>query len=458
MAESAEQLKSHCIIFPWPIQGHINPMLQFAKRLHHKGLKITLLVTNYLAKTKRFPTDAISTETYTDGYDDGIPSGIDHEECAQRFLEVAPASVKEAVERIIADSGDVSCIVYDSYLPWALDVAKDLRLLAAPFFTQSCAVDYLYYLTYAGDLEIPVSGEREITIPGVPPLVAGDLPSFLTGHIPFPTIFKLAVLQFQDVAKADWLIINTFYESEKELVEHMRKLSKVATIGPTVPSVYLDRRLADDGDYGLSLYKPATGACMEWLSRRVPASVVYVSFGSVTDLGEAQMAELAWGLKLTGKPVLWVVRSTEQRKVPEECTEGEETLIVAWCPQLDVLSHPAVGCFVSHCGWNSTLEALSLGVPVVAVPQWSDQPTNAKFVTDVWKIGVRAAAGEDGVVGREKMKVCVEEVMVGEKGAAIRRNAAKWKELARTAMDAGGSSDRSIDEFIASCGAFKTVA
>ncbi|KAG5589098.1 hypothetical protein H5410_039612 [Solanum commersonii] len=59
-----------------------------------------------------------------------------------------------------------------------------------------------------------------------------------------------------------------------------------------------------------------------------------------------------------------------------------------------ITSVGSIGCFLTHCGWNSTLESISLGVPMVAIPQWTDQPTNAKLVKDVWEIGVRAKQDE----------------------------------------------------------------
>ncbi|KAG1328262.1 putative UDP-glycosyltransferase 74F2 [Cocos nucifera] len=110
---------------------------------------------------------------------------------------------------------------------------------------------------------------------------------------------------------------------------------------------------------------------------------------------EPEMVELAFGLLNSGKRFLWVVRSSEASKLPENFVEdlsSEQGLVVSWSPQMMVLSHKAVGCFLTHCGWNSTMEGISLGVPMVGVPQWTDQPMNAKYIEDVWKIGVRVRA------------------------------------------------------------------
>jgi pathogen-inducible salicylic acid glucosyltransferase len=225
----------------------------------------------------------------------------------------------------------------------------------------------------------------------------------------------------------------------------------VKTIGPTIPSIYLDKRLEDDKEYGLNLFKPNVDACMKWLDTKEIGSVVYASFGSVAALGEEQMEELSLGLKNSNCYFMWVVRESEEKKLPDNFLEEttEKGLVVTWCPQLDVLAHKAIGCFMTHCGWNSTLEALSLGVPMVAMPQWTDQPTNAKFIADVWKVGVRIKLNEKGIATREEIELCIREVMEGERGKEMKKNSLRWKELAIEAVDEGGSSDKNIEEFVA---------
>jgi pathogen-inducible salicylic acid glucosyltransferase len=230
---------------------------------------------------------------------------------------------------------------------------------------------------------------------------------------------------------------------------------KAMTVGPTVPSAYLDNRLPEDTSYGFHLYTPLTATTQAWLAGRPARSVAYVSFGSVAAPGPVQMAEVAEGLYNSGKPFLWVVRASETPKIPEHFTDKVRergSLIVTWCPQLEVLTHPAVGCFVTHCGWNSTTEALSCGVPMVAMPQRSDQPMNAKYIEDVWRVGVRAEADEKGVVRKEEVERCVRAVMEGERSMQYQRNAIRWREKAKQAVSEGGSSDKNILEFLCSVG------
>lgn len=235
-----------------------------------------------------------------------------------------------------------------------------------------------------------------------------------------------------------------------KLVKAMLGLWPLVMIGPMVPSAYLDQQIAGDSAYGASLWKQTGDECIGWLDKKPENSVVYVSFGSMTDIAAKQAEQIALGLKASNKSFLWVIKDNEN-KLPVEFVNsiGETGLVVTWCNQLEVLAHQAVGCFITHCGWNSILEGLSLGVPMVAVPQWSDQPTNAKFVEEVWKIGVRVRKDENGIVIGEELKMCVNEVMDGEKSKEIKRNASKWRELAKKAVSVGGSSDRNIDEFVA---------
>ncbi|GAA0165310.1 transferase [Lithospermum erythrorhizon] len=224
------------------------------------------------------------------------------------------------------------------------------------------------------------------------------------------------------------------------------------TIGPTIPSSYLDNRVANDSDYSINLFHTDNSFTSNWLSTKPRGSVVYVAFGSMASLDEKQMEELVFGLMNSNCNFLWVVRASEDEKLPKDSNFMEQVskkgLIVRWSPQLEILSNEAIGCFFSHCGWNSTIEALSLGVPIVAMPQWTDQTTNAKLVQDLWKMGIRVRVDEKGLVGREEIETCIKEVLEGERGKEMKKNALKWKELAKEALSEGGTSDNNIEALV----------
>ncbi|CAL5353344.1 unnamed protein product [Camellia sinensis] len=357
----------HCLILPYPLQGHINPMLQFSKRLQSKQIEVTLVATRHMFNTtiseQAVPT--IPVETISDGYDQGIIK-VSPEVYLERFREVGLHTLAELIEKLRGTEYPVDCIVYGSFLPWVLEVAKRFGVVGAVFFTQSCAVHNIYYHVYKGLLDLPlVAGSRRSCVAGLPPLETSDLPSFLSVPGSYLPVLELVVNQLSNMDRVDFVLCNTFYELEKEVVDWMAKLLPLRTIGPTIPSMFLDKRHQDDTEPN--------------------GSVVYVSFGSLAELGVDQIEELAWGLGDSNCHFLWVVRSKEEAKLPKDFVieTSEKGLVVSWCPHLQVLAHKAVGCFVTHCGWNSTLEALSLGVPMVAMSQWTDQSTNAKYVMDV---------------------------------------------------------------------------
>ncbi|KAL6312945.1 hypothetical protein AAG906_022725 [Vitis piasezkii] len=334
------------MVLPFHAQGHINPMLQFSKRLASKGIKFD----------RRQQEESI-------------------EDYLESFRILASQGLTALMEKHNRSNHPAKLLIYDSVLPWAQDLAEHLGLDGVPFFTQSCAVSAIYYHFYQGVMK--------------------------------------------------WMT------SQRPLIK---------TIGPTVPSMYLDKRLEDDKDYGLSLFQQNVDTCITWLDTKGIGSMVYVSFGSLASLGEEQMEELAWGLRRSNNHFMWLVRELEKKKLPDNFTEetSEKGLVGSWCCQLEVLAHKAVGHFMTHCGWNSTLEAMSLGVPMIAMPRFSDQTTNAKFVEDVWQVGVRVKADEKGF-----------EIMEGERRNEMKRNAERWEELAKEAVNDGGSSDKNIQEFVA---------
>ncbi|XP_048499971.1 UDP-glycosyltransferase 74G1 [Beta vulgaris subsp. vulgaris] len=460
MEDAKQGQKAHVLVVPFPGQGHINPMFQFSKRLASKGIKPTLTPTIYISKsmqTHTIPTQygpPIQIRPISDGYDDG---GYAQAESTKAYLDSiaieGPKTLAQLIQKLAEEGDPVKAVIYDGFAPWALDVAKKFGLVGVLFFTQSCSVNSIYYHVQRGLIELPLlgPGPSTVSVPGVPELQPWEVPSFVENYGSYPFWFDAVMEQFSNIDQVDWVLCNIFYDMEIEVVDWMSKMWKVKTIGPTVPSYYLDKRLEDDKDYSLQFFKPNTVLCKNWLDSKPKESVIYISFGSAAELSEEQFKELSCSLRNSHNNFLWVVREKEQTKLPKGFIDetSKQGLVVGWASQLDILAHEATGCFVTHCGFNSVLETLSLGVPVVAVPQWTDQGTNAKFVEDVWRIGVRAKVDEKGIVRKEMLEECIKEVMEGENREEFKKNAAKWKKLAKEAMYEGGSSDKNIDEFVA---------
>ncbi|MQM12784.1 hypothetical protein Taro_045703 [Colocasia esculenta] len=449
--------RAHVVLLPFSTQGHINPMLEFGKRLAARGLQVTVAVTRFVARSTPQPEKTGMVRVVgniSDGHDDvGLAGAESVQSYLDGFKAVGSRTLAELIREEDARGRPVRAVVYDAFLPWALDVAKGMGLLAAAFFTQSCAVNAVYHHAWHGRLSVPALGPT-VSIEGLPALSLEETPSFISRPGHYPAYLDMVIKQFSNLEMADAVFVNTFYDLEPQEASWMASvLIRTKTIGPTIPTMYLlGSRGEEDKNYGFDMCtEPERGNYVKWLeAQEEPASTIYVSFGSLLAMSEEQMEELAWGLVATGKRFLWVVRGSEEGKLPEGFASeaAEKGLVVRWCAQLEVLAHPAVGCFVTHCGWNSTLEALSLGVPMVAVPQWTDQPTNAKYVEEAWGTGVRTRADGRGVVSREEFGLRIREVMEGKKAEEIRKNAQKWRKLAAEALGDGGTTDTNVREFV----------
>ncbi|XP_015165912.1 zeatin O-glucosyltransferase-like [Solanum tuberosum] len=199
---------------------------------------------------------------------------------------------------------------------------------------------------------------------------------------------------------------------------------------------------------------------MNWLDEQEPNSVIFVSFGTTTTFSDEQIKEIAIGLEKSEQRFIWVLREAdkgniftgESREVelPERYEErvGKRGLIVRdWAPQLEILGHESTGGFMSHCGWNSCMESISMGVPILAWPMHSDQPRNAVLVTEVLKIGVelRDWAKRDELVSSVAVAECVKRLMDSAEGDEMRK---RVMELSKSVVDGGGSG-REMASFIA---------
>ncbi|KAK7247279.1 hypothetical protein RIF29_42160 [Crotalaria pallida] len=444
----------HVLMVPYQSQGHINPLLNFSKRLSSKGVRVTIVISIFISKSMHRLTsttlpDSIQFETISDGYDQGGFAKVDSIATSlSRFEAIGTKNLRELIQKYDSSDHPINCIVYDPVLPWALDAAKEFGLLGAAFFTQMCGVNYIYYNVYHGLLKLPISSTTPLSFPGFPLLELKDMPSFVNDPSSYPAYLELIMNQYINIHKADFMLVNSFYKLEDQVVDTM---SELLTIGPTVPSFHLDKRVPNDTGNDLNVHQLDSSA-IGWLKTKPPGSVVYVSFGSMVSMNPEQMEQIALGLKGSGFNFLWVITGLEKKKLsPElfdEMCEGGKGLVVNWIHQLEVLSNQAIGCFITHCGWNSTIEAMSLGVPLVAMPQWTDQPTVAKFIEDVWKVGLRVKANENGIMKREEIEFCLRQVMEKDIGKELRINAKNWREMAIEAVSEGGTSDNNINEFV----------
>ena len=192
-------------------------------------------------------------------------------------------------------------------------------------------------------------------------------------------------------------------------------------------------------------------ACLEWLDAQPLASVLYVSFGSLASMSSADLAETAWGIANSGQSFLWVLRSDIVRGVAQvtlpdgfAAVTRDRGKMVSWAPQEEVLAHPAVGGFWTHCGWNSTLEGVCGGVPMLCRPYFGDQMGNARYVEHVWRAGLVL----DGELERGKVEEAIRRLMQSKEGDVMRERAQELRSRAAEATTEAGSSRLNIDKLV----------
>ncbi|KAG2574000.1 hypothetical protein PVAP13_7KG290100 [Panicum virgatum] len=236
----------------------------------------------------------------------------------------------------------------------------------------------------------------------------------------------------------------------EEFMEYLHKrtrmeqsMVKLFAIGPLNP-------LLDAGAPEQSSRSRRHG-CLRWLDEQPPASVLYVSFGSMSSLRGEQIEELAAALSGSKQRFIWVLRDADRGNVFADDGEsrharllaeftkqidGRGLVITGWAPQLDILAHPATAAFVSHCGWNSTMESMSHGKPILAWPMHSDQP---------WDAELKHAE----VIPAATIQQVMERMLASDEGRAVRQRATDVGEAVRASVAAGGSSQKDFEDFFA---------
>ncbi|KAF8016223.1 hypothetical protein BT93_H1665 [Corymbia citriodora subsp. variegata] len=441
----------HFLLVTFPGQGHINPSLQLAKRLLRVGARVTFATAirahHRMAESKS-PPEGLSFTSFSDGYDDGVKEGQDIDEYMDKLKRRGSETLSDLILSNQENGQQFSRVFYTILLPWVADVARSHGIPSTLVWIQPAAVlDFYYYYFHGyGDL-IRSTGDNPsvpIQLPGLPSLMTCDIPSFCNAKNEYNFSLPLLQRHFEILLEEanPRVLANTFDALEPDAIRAIDKF-KVIGIGPLIPSAFLDRQDPADTSFGGDLFKSSSGY-MEWLDTKPKGSVIYLSFGSISVLSKPQKEEMARAVLETGRPFLWVIRESGKEEGDEDRLSLKEELdklgmIVPWCSQVEVLSHPSVGCF----------ESLVCGVPVVAFPQWSDQQTNAKLVADMWRTGVKVTPNEQGLVESGEMRRCLELVVGdGEEGEEMRRNAQKFRELAREAVEEGGSSDKNLRAFV----------
>ncbi|KAJ0974980.1 hypothetical protein J5N97_016945 [Dioscorea zingiberensis] len=473
---SISREKPHAVCIPIPAQGHINAMMQLAKLLHLHGFHITFIHSefNYNRILKsRGPSSLeglpdFRFETIPDGLppsDENIPQDV--KEVCQSTQEHCDIPFRDLVVKLNDVSSEVppvTCIISDIVTKFTLPTSKEFNIPNI-FFCSLSACGFWGFFNYQQLMDrglVPFKSEDDLTngylnkevdwIPGFKNMRIRDIPSFIRTTDPQDFWFKFLKDETQSAMNATAIIFNTFEDLEKEVLETMSPvLPPIYSVGP-LSLMLKEMPTSPLESAGSNLWKENPG-CIEWLEGKMPGSVVYVNFGSIAVMSNKQLVEFAWGLANSGHDFMWVIRSDlvkgESGVLPKEflneiCGESGRGFLASWCPQEKVLLHPSVGGFLTHCGWNSTMESICAGVPMICWPFFADQQTNCHYACTVWGNGMEI----ENNVKRDEVEGMIRELMEGEKGKEMKKRALEWKRLAASASKQDGSSLTNLKKVI----------
>lgn len=469
---SEQETKTHVVCIPAPLQGHINPMLKLAKILHSRGFIITFVNTefNHQRLLRSQGSDALrnSSSFRFETIPDGLPppknldASQDIPSLAQSVEETCLDPFKNLLTKVSASYSPVTCIVSDFLMGFTHAAATEFGIPEILLWT-SGAGSLICYDQYQNLLEkglMPlkdssflVNGYLDTVVDFIPAMSGirlKDFPPFI--RIIYPGdeyMVKFFALQIERAKTASAIIFNTFRELESDIFDTLSSmLPPCYGIGPFH---LLEDKIADKslGYIKSSLWKEEA-ECLNWLDSKPPLSVVYVNFGSIAVMTPQQLVEFCWGLAKSNYSFLWIIRPDlvigDSAVLPPEFLEEtkDRGFLAGWCPQEQVINHPSIGGFLTHSGWNSTIESISSGVPMICWPFFSDQQTNCWLSCNKW--GIAMEINND--VKSDEVKMLVIELMTGEKGNAMRKNVTDLKEKAEKACASSGSSVVDLEKLI----------
>ncbi|KAG6548193.1 hypothetical protein Mapa_010244 [Marchantia paleacea] len=454
----------HALVFPVPLQAHISSAYRLSLELAKRGCTITFLTHDKhigffekLAEPRQYD--------YHMAYYPALEENVGKN--AEQFVQKIQDNAQPTFDKLVADQRAglpvPTCIIADRFISWVKDVAQAMKIPYYIFFsnggTYARFMQAQPELFANGSLSFNEGSGRmsefqgSIHVPGIPPLRYRDLPLFARHHL------RLSLRMSEAIIHADGLIVNTFYDLEARALDAMQeaqtkssvqKRQRLFLVGPlayvsTFKSIGFE---AQAGNHGAN--------SLEWLDSRPPKSVLYICLGTYVFLKPEQILELASALETCEQNFLWILslENGKNAKLEDVLPHGYEArmkgkglIVTGWVPQVQILAHPSVGGFLTHCGWSSLSEGVCCAVPMLAWPQDHEQFVNNKAVVDVLKVALPVWKGDEETVDREQF-VKVIQLLWGEEREEMRTKVRDLQLKAKAAFAEGGSSWKGLDEVV----------
>jgi hypothetical protein len=458
------------VLYPSPFRGHLIAMVELGKLIvnHHPSFSVTILILDTASAAQYAASSATAqyiaavnatTPTVTfhrlPPVSDVVPSSSSPAESGYLLPRLNNPNLHQALQTI-SQTSKLKAFIIDFFCDAAFQVAANLSIPTYYFYTSSGSslAAFLYLPTLHKSLDKSLKDLDDhmlVDIPGLPPLPASDMMKSMSDRS--AKVYENFLNTATHMAKSNGLIVNTFDLLERKALGALRDGLCVPD-GPTPPIFCIGPSISSSNiEDGENQHE-----CLNWLNLQPSQSVVFLCFGSMGSFSAKQLREIAVGLENSGQRFLWVVRnpSPDDNKEPNldallpngflERTAERGFVVKQWAPQVEILSHGSVGGFVTHCGWNSVLEAVRGGLPMVAWPLYSEQRMNRAVLAKELKVALAVNESEDGLVSAAELEKRVRELMVSEAGKEVREKVSAMRDAAMAAVEEGGSAHVALAE------------
>ncbi|KAI3943154.1 hypothetical protein MKW92_021421 [Papaver armeniacum] len=464
MEATSEILKPHIIMLPSPGMGHLIPFIELAKRLVlNHGFSVTFTIpdeteTGSLSKSQEsvlhsLPSSINSIVLPPLDLSDILSADVKPETIVSVMVNRSLPSLSDSF-KLITSTHRVVAFVVDLFGADAFDVAKEFNVKPYIFFPSNAMLLSLFFQLPKLDQEYTCEYRdvpEPIRIPGCVPINGIDL--FDPAQDRKNEAYKWVLHHAKRYKSAAGILVNSFDGFETATIEALKEKESgnppIYPVGPLIRTGGNDNVSDESGS-------------LKWLDDQPLGSVLFVSFGSIGTLSGEQLTELALGLEMSEQRFLLVARIPSDNGMvfgfqgndnpfdflPEgflERTKKQGFVVPSWAPQVQVLGHKSTGGFLTHCGWNSTLESVVHGIPLIAWPLFAEQRMNALMLEDL-KVALRPKADGRGIIRRDEISRVVKGLMVGEEGKYIKSRMTELQTAARNVLEENGSSTKSLDE------------
>lgn len=460
-------MKKTMVLYPGLAVSHFVPMLQLADVLLDSGYAVTVVLIDpavkedraFSAVVRRVAASKPSVAFHTLPRIKDPPALIHDAQFVLRYFDLV-SRYDQLLHGFLCAMplGSIQAVIVDAASAAALDVAKKLGIPAYNFFASNASALSVFLqlpsIRRRGQPSFRELGDTPLNFHGVPPLPASHLVDEMLQD-PDSEVYKAMMHGFRSIPEVDGILLNTFESLEARAVEALGNLRCL----PAMPPVYCVGPLVAEAGKEEEKHE-----CLAWLDEQPERSVVYLSFGSIGigNHSREQLKEISVGLENSGHRFLWVVRAPPSDGpcdadldldaiLPDgflERINGRGLILKLWAPQVDVLHHRATGAFVTHCGWNSVLESIAAGVPMLCWPLYAEQKMNKVFLVEEVGVGVEVVGWQQGLVKAEEVEAKVRVVLESGDGERLRAQVAALSKAAAAAWEDGGSSRAACQRFL----------